>query len=99
MVKIDFNKEKCVFDNGTCKWYIDKYFQNYIENEQKINLPKLKGYGCFIVKGKDIEDYVLIDHKQNILASYHYNSEGFGQMEAFINIMKVSKHFDDYEKV
>ena len=99
MVKIDFNKEKCAFDNGTCKWYIDKHFQNYIENEQKINLPKLKGYGCFIVKGKDIEDYVLIDHKQNIIASYHYNGEGYGQMEAMINIMKVSKHYDDCEKV
>jgi hypothetical protein len=97
MTKIDFTKETPMFDNGHCKWFIEKHFQNYLENEQADNLPKLKDLWCFIVKGPDIEDYVLIDGKQNILASFKYTQEGFGQMEARINIIKVSKHYDDHE--
>jgi len=95
MKRIDFNTAKPMFDNGHCKWYIDKHFQMYLENQQALNLPKLKGLGCFIVKGPDIEDYVLIDSEQNILASFKYTQEGFRQMEARINIIKISKHYDE----
>jgi len=59
MIKIDFEKTKPDFVNGEFRWYIDKHFQDYIENKQAENLPKLKGFGCFIVKGNDVEDYVL----------------------------------------
>lgn len=100
MIKIDFDNVKPNFENEDFKWYIDKYFQNYIESKQANNLPNLKGFGCFVVKGKDlVTEYVLIDNKQNIIDAYPYTSEGAGQMEAKINIIKISKHFDDYEKV
>jgi hypothetical protein len=93
MRRIDFDKEVPEFDNGDFKWYVDKYFQDYLENQQAENLPKLKGLGCFIVKGKDVEDYVLIDSYQNVLGGYSYDSNGFDQMTAKINILKISKNF------
>ena len=98
MTKIDFDKTKPCFVNGEFRWYVDKYLQDYIENKQADNLPKLNGFGCFVVKGKDVEDYVLIDNKQNIIDGYPYTLEGYGQMEAKINIIKISKHFDEHEK-
>jgi hypothetical protein len=99
MDKIVFNKDIPYFTNNeNFRWYVCKELQRYIETKQTENLPKLIGFGCFIVKGKDIEDYVLIDNKQNIIGSYPYTLEGFGQMEAKINIIKISKHYDDYEK-
>lgn len=98
MERLDFDKSKPDFVNDSFKWYIDKHFQNYIENEQANNLPKLKGFGCFIVKSGDVEDYVLIDNKQNVIDGYPYNSTGFEQMEVKINMIKISKHFDEYEK-
>lgn len=98
MIKIDFNKTKPTFDNGQTKWYLDSYFQKYINNEQANNLPKLENLGCFIVKGDDVKDFVLIDNKQNIVASYHYSNEGFGQMEAIINIIKIAKYYERVER-
>jgi len=85
------------FDNGTFKWYVEPYFQNYIESENAGNLPKLKGIGCFVVSGNNKEDLVLIDSYQNILEAYNYDASGFDQMQAKINIIKVSKHFDYHE--
>ena len=64
---MDFNKAKPYFINGDFRWYIDNHFQDYIKNEQSNNLPKLNGFMCFIVKSKDVEEYVLIDIKQNII--------------------------------
>ena len=98
MTKIDFDKTKPCFVNGGFRWYVDKCLQDYIENKQADNLPKLNGFGCFVVKGKDVEDYVLINNKQNIIDGYPYTLEGYGQMEAKINIIKISKHFDEHEK-
>lgn len=98
MKEINFEETKPYFENGDFKWYVDKHFQNYIENKQADNLPELDGLGCFVVKGKDTEDYVLIDDKQNVISAYPYTLEGYGQMEAKINIIKVSKHFDEHEK-
>lgn len=97
MDKIDFNKAKPYFDNGQVKWYVDRYFQRYLENEQAENLPKLTGLGCFVAKGGDVEDYVLIDNKQNVIGAYPYTIAGHDQMLAKINIIKISKHFEDYE--
>jgi hypothetical protein len=98
MQRIDFEKENPTFDMGEFKWYLDKYLQNYIENKQAENLPKLEALFCFVVKGKDVEDYVLIDNKQNIISAYPYTLDGKGQMEAKINILKIIKNYDDYEK-
>ena len=95
MKKIDFDKTTPDFINGDFKWYIDKYFTEYIESEQAVNLPKLSGLGCFIVKSNDIEDFVLIDDKQNVIAGYNYGLCGFEQMVAKINILKISKHYDE----
>lgn len=93
---LDFDNTKPDFVNGDFKWYIDKYFQKYITTEQAENLPKLENLMCFVVKGPDVQDYVLINSKQEILAGYSYPHE-FEEMEAKINIMKISKHFDNYE--
>jgi hypothetical protein len=102
MNKIDFEKTKCDFDNGTTKWYKEPDLQKYIQTQQKENLPSLKGMGCFAVKGvsstgEDVEDLVLINHHQQILANYPYTPSGYEQMEARINIIKVSQHFNSYE--
>lgn len=99
MTKIDFDITEPSFVNGNFKWYVDTYLQNYIENEQANNLPKLKGFGCFIVKSNDVEDYVLIDSKQNVIDAYPYNLSGCESMMAKINIIKISKHYDKYEKL
>lgn len=98
MNKIDFNKENPTFDTGDFKWYLDSHFQNYLKYQQADNLPSLNGLGCFIVKGKDVEDYVLIDDKQNVIAGYPYNFSGHEQMMEKIKIIKISKHYDEYEK-
>ena len=97
MNKIDFEKDNPYYVNGDFKWYVDKYFQDYIENKQAENLPRLKGFGCFVVKNNDTEDYVLIDNKQNIIDACKYNYEGFEHMQAKINIIKISQHFEEYE--
>jgi len=95
---IDFETTKEHFNSGTHKWYADEYFNDYLKNQQAKNLPPLKGFMCFIVRNEEIEDYVLIDSEQSILAAYPYTNEGFGQMEARINIQKIDKHFSDHEK-
>jgi len=99
MKRIDFEKEIPYYDNGISKWYLDEYFNQYISKEQAFNLPPIKGLYCFIVKAGNIEDYVLIDGNQNIIARYKYNNEGFGQMEAKINIIKINKHFDGKDDI
>lgn len=92
------NSDQPVFLNNGYSWYIDRYFQNYLENEQAENLPSLKGYGCFKVVSKESDEYVLINNKQQVLAVFNYNAEGMDRMQARINMIKVSKHFDNYEK-
>jgi len=39
----------------------------------------------------------LIDNRQNVIDAYKYSLEGYEQMTAKINIIKISKHFDDYD--
>ena len=93
---LDFDNIKPDFENDGFKWYIDKHFQRYITTEQAENLPKLENLMCFVVKGPYVQDYVLINDKQEILAGYPY-PHGFEELEAKINIIKISKHFDAYE--
>lgn len=97
-MEIDFNTAEVVHDNGVTKWYVSPYFMSYLAREQSDNLPKLEGYGCFVVKGDGVEDYVLIDSSQSVLAHYPYPA-GAEQMEAKINIMKISKNYDDHENL
>ena len=97
MKRINFDTIKPDFTNVQFKWYKDNHFNTYLTNKQARNLPRLKGLGVFIVKSDDIEDYVLINNKQEVISYYPYTFEGYGQMEAKINIIKVAKHFDDYE--
>ena len=83
--------------NGDFKWFIDERHQNYLRREQADNLPSITDLGVFrVVNEKDnIDDYVLINDKQEAIKSYKYSDEGAEQLEAFINILKISKHFDD----
>ena len=96
--RIDFDKEIPAHQNAKTKWYINNELQSYIENKQAENLPKLKGFGAFVVTGVNIEDYVLIDNKQNVLGSYCYNNEGYEQMIAKINIIKIDKAYKNHEE-
>ena len=98
MMKIDFNVVEPTFINGDFKWYLDEYFQNYIGNMQAVNLPKINDLACFIVRSNNLEDYVLIDNKQNVVAGYPYTDSGFEQMLCKINIIKIAKHYDEHEK-
>lgn len=100
MNRINFETRKPDFINQEgVKWYFDEFLNNYISNEQAFNLPKLENLGCFVVKGPDYIDYVLINDEQKILASYSYSTEGYEQIIAKINIIKISKHFDENEQV
>ena len=98
MKKIDFDNTKPYFIDGDFKWYIDREFQDYIENKQAFNLPKLEGIGCFVVKSETVEDYVLIDNKQNIIEACPYNNQGYDKMETKIKIIKIATHYDQCEK-
>jgi len=97
MNKLNFNEETPTFENGDFKWFLCKYFQQYLTNEQADNLPKLENLGCFIVKNKEIEDYVLIDNNQNVIVGYTYTYGGHEQMEHMINIIKINEHYDKEE--
>lgn len=98
MKQIDYTNDKPFFTNGTTKWYSHKEFNSYLIKEQVNNLPSLDNLSCFVVIGKDINDLVLINNKQNILGSYSNNREGADQMTCKINIIKIAKHYDEHEK-
>lgn len=98
MKRIDFEKTKPYYINENFKWYFDPYFQNYIQNEQEFNLPKLKNLYCFVVKSETVENYVLIDNNQNVIAEYPYTFAGYEQMKAKLNILKILEHYDNCEK-
>jgi hypothetical protein len=86
--------------NGDFKWYIDENYQNYLRREQADNLPSITDLGVFrVVNEKEgIDDYVLINNKQEVIRHYSYNSQGAEQLEAFINISKIDKHFRKHER-
>lgn len=97
-MNIDFTNKEPVFDNGQCKWFSNTHFNKYLRTKQADNLPKLTTFMCFDVTGDNIDDLVLIDGKQNILGAYPNDYNGYEQMTAKINILKISKSFDNYEK-
>jgi len=96
--KINFELEKPYFDNGVCKWYVDKYFLDFINNKQDFNLPKLDNVFCFITTNlKDVYDYVVINNKQEVLFTYKYDSNGFEQLLFKLKFCKISKYYDEHE--
>ena len=81
------------------KWYSEDKLNNKINSKEAENLPILENIACFrVIEENGTDEYVLIDNKQNILKTYKFTIEGYRQMEAFINILKISKHYDEYEK-
>lgn len=96
MKLIDFDNTVPNFEDGEFKWYIDNYFLKYLITEQAENLPRLDNLMCFVVVSSTVKDYVLINNNQEVLAAYPY-PEGFEQMEANINIRKISKCFEENE--
>lgn len=90
-------KTKPTFDNGVCKWYLHDYINKYIKEQNAFNLLPIENMACFIVKGYDVDDLVLIDDKQNVVKSYFNTVEGYEQMLAFINMIKISKYYDNCE--
>lgn len=83
------------FEYKEFRWFVETDLQKYIKTQQSSNKPALDNIACFIVTSDGEPVYVLIDDKQNVLAEYNYTLEGYGQMEAMINVIKISKHFDD----
>lgn len=100
MRNIDYVNQKPYFIHGDLKWYIHPWLQNFLVTQNDVNLPALKDLCVFVVKGNngeyDIEDYVLINNKQEIIATY--KADGFEQMEAKIKLLKISKHYEDSER-
>lgn len=93
--KINFDVDKPYFQDGNTKWYLSKYLNDYLTEKQASNLEPLKNLYCFIVKGDDdVEDLVLVDNQQNVINYTSYNLSGYEQMIAHINILKISKHFE-----
>lgn len=95
MNNIDFENAKPCYINGEHKWYIADELQQYINNKQAENLPKLTGFGCFVVKGLEKTEYALIGSNRNLIDVYPYNFEGYCQMEAKINFIKIAQHYDE----
>ncbi len=95
MIKLDFENTTPYFINGEIIWYIDVYFNKYIRTKQAFNLPELQYYLCCIVKNKSEISYVLINDMREVVKDANYNLEGYGQMEAYINILKIAKHFSN----
>jgi len=95
----DLEKEKPYFTDGDFKWYVEEYFTKYLREKQAENLPSIKNTMCFIVIGKDDENYVVIDNKQNVLLVSHYGKEcSFETMDTKIKAFKINEHFNNYEK-
>jgi hypothetical protein len=98
--KIDFDTEKPFFTNEEgFSWYFDKELQDYIRTKNAYNLLALDNLNACVVMNKErgIEDYVLLEDGQPA-HHYNYDFEGFGEMEAIINMYKISKHYDDAER-
>lgn len=91
-----FTKENLFFEYGKFKWYTDETHQKYVSSENAENLPALTNLGCFIVVGETV-DYVMINDKQEIICSYPYPSKS-DEYITKINMFKIAKHFDTYEK-
>jgi hypothetical protein len=83
------------FETENCKWYIEPQLQAYLEEKQAENLPSLYQYGCFKVIGEGFIDYVLIDNRQNFIFAYEGTPQGYEQMIASINILKIAKSYDN----
>jgi|LakMenE18May11ns_1017448.scaffolds.fasta_scaffold9945074_7 hypothetical protein len=97
---IDFENTKPDFNNGVTMWYVDPYFKMILENQQKVNLPKLENHMVFVVKGENISDLVLINDKQQVIKSYeNFNQNNIEAMECFINVLKISKHYNETENI
>ncbi len=94
MTLIDFEKIKPYFTNGEINWYLDPYFNKYIRAEQGFNLPKLENYFCFIVKNNTETSYVIVNEDRVVVKDAYYNFEGYGQIEVFINMLKISKYYE-----
>lgn len=84
---------KPTFVNGNFKWYKEDKYQRQIDNEQAENLPKLNNLYVFrVVNEKEsIDDYVVINNRQEALFAYPYTPSGAEQLEA-----RYMKNFNEY---
>lgn len=84
--------------SGKFKWYLCDHINKYLIREQADNLPTLNNITCFIVINDDtnINDLVLLERNE-IIKHYSNTLEGYDQLIAFINILKVDKHYKTHE--
>lgn len=94
----DITNKSPKYIQGDHKWYECEYVDKYIQTEQAYNLPKLEKLMCFIVINEqmNLNDIVLVDY-DHILKAYSNTLNGYDQMIAFINILKVDEHFKKFE--
>lgn len=95
------NKElsKPFWVNGNFEWYRDEKTQMFLSSRNDFNLPPLDNLHCCIVinKAENIQDYVLIDDKQNIICAYKYPSQ-YHEYETKIKMLKIVKYYDECER-
>lgn len=91
--------QKPFWVNGDFKWFLDEKNQLFLTSQNDFNLPPLKNLQCCIVvnKKEDINDFVLIDNKQNVICSYKSNQQH--EYETKIKMLKIIKYYDESEGI
>lgn len=96
----EIKKQHPVLKTDKGVWYVETSLQKYLQREQAENLPPIKNMGTFVFVGDNKEnDIVLINDKQEVVKTYNYSREGYDQMTAFINIIKISLHYAQHEQI
>lgn len=85
--------------NGDFKWYLDEKNQKFLSSQNDFNLPPLNNLQCCIVinEKEGINDFVLIDNKQNIIRSYPSTNEH--EYQTTIKMFKIKKYYDECEGI
>lgn len=85
--------------NGDFNWYFDEKNQTFLTSKNDFNLPPLNNLQCCIVinKKKNINDFVLIDNKQNIILSYTKDKQH--EYEVKIKMLKIKKYYHECEGI
>lgn len=75
------------------RWSLNEEIQEYINNEQNENLPRLGNVVCANVKGQNINALVLIDNEKRIIDKQPNNVWGKSLIYYKIDFLKLQLHF------
>ena len=89
-----------IADTPKATWYLHEQLDNLLKYNQNANMPTLDDIRCMVayIKKEECSEILLINNKKEIVKLYPYTFEGEQQMYAFINILKINKHFENKEK-